>query len=203
MAHIRIGVISVQGDVSEHLGAMRTAMNAHGYEGEVLSIRSVDVLRTVDGVVLPGGESTAIYKLLRDFGLFDVLRERAANHNTPIFGTCAGMVLLASEGDEQVERSGTGLLGLVSAKVSRNAFGRQRESFEGMVDVKGLTKQYPAVFIRAPAYEKVWGEAEILAEIGGMIVLARQRNVLASAFHPELTGDHRIHGMFLEMIGRP
>ena len=131
--------------------------------------------------------------------MFRMLRERAGD-GIPVFGTCAGMVLLASRGDEQVEKTRTELLKLVDADVVRNAFGRQKESFEAEVDVKGLEKPYHAVFIRAPAYTRVSKEVKILSRIGDRIILCRRDNILASAFHPELTGDLRIHRLFLDMF---
>ena len=182
--------------------AMRRAMEAMECPGDVIEIRKVKEFERVHGAILPGGESTTIYRLLRDFELFEPLRRRVLIEKIPVLGTCAGMVLLACEGDEQVERSGTKLLGLVDAKVCRNAFGRQRESFEAPVVIEGMEEPFPAVFIRAPAYERVWGDAKVLASMGDRIILARQDNVLASAFHPELTGDLRLHGIFLNMVRR-
>jgi 5'-phosphate synthase pdxT subunit len=118
----------------------------------------------------------------------------------PVLGTCAGCILLASQGDVDVEKSATRLLGLMNMKVNRNAFGRQRESFETWLDIQGFEVPYRAVFIRAPAIEKVWEKCEALANVGDRIVLASQDNLLAAAFHPELTNDSRIHILFLDMI---
>ena len=193
-----IGVFALQGDVSEHVNAMRRAMDSLGYGGEVISIRKERDLAGVDGAILPGGESTTIYRMLRDFELFEPLRERCVKEKFPVFGTCAGMVLLAKEGDDQVAKTKTRLLGLIDAEVCRNAFGRQKESFETHIDIPGLDTPFPAVFIRAPAYVRTWGETEVLATFKGKVILARQENVLASAFHPELTRDFRIHRLFLD-----
>lgn len=201
MKQLKIGVFALQGDVSEHIGAMKRAMDSLGYGGEVISIRKKRALLEVDGAILPGGESTAIYRLLCEFGLFGLLKERCVNEKLPIFGTCAGMVLMAKEGDEQVTRTNTQLLGLIDAKVRRNAFGRQKESFETNIEIPGLARPFPAVFIRAPAYERTWGKAEVLSTLKDQVVLARQENVLASAFHPELTNDFRVHRMFLDLFG--
>ena len=115
-------------------------------------------------------------------------------------GTCAGCVLLSKEGDEQVERTETELLKLMDMAVDRNAFGRQRESFEVMLDIKGLVGQFPAVFIRAPLITKVWGRCEVLAMHSSGIVMAKQDNLLALSFHPELSGDPRLHEMLLRMV---
>lgn len=196
----RIGVFALQGDVSEHISAMKNAVRSLGYEYEVITIRNKDELESVNAAILPGGESTTIYRLLVNFGLYDLLKERCLDTKMPVFGTCAGMVLLAKEGDEQVRKTETRLIGLVDAKVRRNAFGRQKGSFETAVEIKGLNEPFPAVFIRAPAYEKSWGRAEVLSTFRNNIIMAKQRNVLVSAFHPELTNDIRVHELFLKMV---
>jgi len=137
---------------------------------------------------------------LKNFGLLSSLKYRCIEDRMPIFGTCAGMVLLAKKGDEQVKKTNTELLGLIDARVERNAFGRQKESFESPIEIVGLKTPYPAVFIRAPSYIDTWGDVEVLSRIENKIVLARQGNVLASAFHPELTMDARLHELFLKMF---
>lgn len=196
----RIGVFALQGDVSEHISAMENAVSSLGYEYEVITIRNKEDLKSVRGAILPGGESTTIYRLLVNFGLYDLLKERCGEAGMPLFGTCAGMVLLAKEGDEQVRKTDTRLMGLVNARVRRNAFGRQRESFETTVKIKGLIEPFPAVFIRAPAYETTGKESEVLSSFQNNIIMAKQGNVLVSAFHPELTDDIRVHELFLKMI---
>ena len=197
---LSIGVFALQGDVSEHISAMDRAMKCLGYTGRVIPIRNKDFLEEVDGAILPGGESTTIFRLLRDFKLFDLLKHRCLAEKMPIFGTCAGMVLLAKKGDEQVRKTNTELLGLMDARVDRNAFGRQKESFESLIEIEGLKEPFPAVFIRAPSYIETWGDVKVLSKIENKTVLARQGNVLASAFHPELTMDSRVHQLFLEMF---
>jgi len=196
----RIGVFGLQGDVSEHVSAMKNAVRSLKYDYEVITVRNKTELESVKGAILPGGESTTIYRLLVNFGLYDMLKKRCVQEVMPLFGTCAGMVLLAKEGDELVRKTETRLMGLVDAKVRRNAFGRQKESFETAIEIDGLIKPFPAVFIRAPAYETIWGRAEVLSTFRGKIIMAKQRNVLVSAFHPELTNDIRVHEMFLKMI---
>lgn len=200
MKRKRIGVFALQGDVSEHVLALRKAVGLLGYEYDVISIRNKDQLESVQGAILPGGESTTIYRLLVNFGLYDLLKKRCNEQMLPLFGTCAGMVLCAKVGDELVCKTGTRLMGLVNAKVKRNAFGRQRESFETDVEIKGLDDPFPAVFIRAPAYETIWEPTEILSTFRGKIIMVKQRNVLVSAFHPELTNDTRVHELFLKMF---
>ena len=200
MKTLTIGVFALQGDVSEHISAMKRAMNGLGYAGDVIPVRNKVNLMNVDGAILPGGESTTISRLLKNFGLLSSLKYRCIEDRMPIFGTCAGMVLLAKKGDEQVKKTNTELLGLIDARVERNAFGRQKESFESPIEIVGLKTPYPAVFIRAPSYIDTWGDVEVLSRIENKIVLARQGNVLASAFHPELTMDARLHELFLKMF---
>jgi len=137
---------------------------------------------------------------LKREGIADEIKT-AALAGIPIMGTCAGLVLLAKHGDEQVERTGQPLLELMDIQVNRNAFGRQRESFETLVDFKGFDKPFNAIFIRAPSITGCTNEVEILSKYNEAIVAARQNSILALAFHPELTDDFRIHHFFLKMIG--
>ncbi|KUO42703.1 MAG: glutamine amidotransferase [Hadesarchaea archaeon YNP_N21] len=196
---MRIGVVGLQGDVSEHLDALTRAMQRMGIHGEAIWVNRAWQTDNLDGVIIPGGESTTIGKLMEATGIFEKVRERAKN-GMPIMGTCAGLILLAKKGDEQVERTGQPLLGLMDIKVVRNAFGRQRESFEVYLDIPEFGEEpFECVFIRAPAIEEVWGDVKVLAKFNNEIVAARQRNFLALAFHPELTGDTRAHEYFLKM----
>ncbi len=153
----------------------------------------------MEALIIPGGESTTISKLLIEFGLMDTIVELALG-GVPIMGTCAGCVLLAKKGYEEVERTGTRLLGLMDMEVVRNAFGRQKESFEASLDIKGLDEAYPGVFIRAPLIKNMWGDCKAMASLGDNIVMAAQDNLLAVAFHPELTRDTRVHEMFFDML---
>jgi 5'-phosphate synthase pdxT subunit len=195
---IRVGVVAVQGDVTEHLEAARLALAKYGLEGEVLPVRRRPDLDRADCLAIPGGESTTISKLLQKFDLFDAIVARA--DSMPILGTCAGAILLASEGDEQVEKTETRLFHLMDMAVDRNAFGRQRESFEADLAVKGLETPVHGVFIRAPAITKVWGRCTALSILGEGIVLARQGHLIAAAFHPELSGEYRIHKMLFDSL---
>jgi pyridoxal 5'-phosphate synthase pdxT subunit len=196
---MKAGVISVQGAAPEHVAALKVAMANIGMSGDVVTVRKAKDLDGVSCLVIPGGESTTISKLLRRFDLFDRIID-LAHDGLPILGTCAGCVLLSKEGDEQVEKTETELLKLMDMAVDRNAFGRQRESFEDMLTIKGLDKPFPAVFIRAPLITKVWGRCEPLAMHSSSIVMARQDNLLALSFHPELSDDTRIHEMLLRMV---
>jgi len=198
---MRVGVIGVQGDVSEHVDAVARAMHTFGFKGEAITVRRPEDLARVDALTIPGGESTTISKLLVKLGLFDEIVRRAREEAMPIMGTCAGCILLAKDGGPQAARTGTRLLGLMDMAVDRNAFGRQRESFEAELQVEGLESPFPCVFIRAPAILRTWGDCKPLARYRDKIVLARQGHLIGSAFHPELAGDLRIHRWFLELIG--
>jgi 5'-phosphate synthase pdxT subunit len=195
---VKVGVTAVQGDVSEHLVMVTKAMAEASITGRAIAVRRPDVLEEVDALIIPGGESTTISRLLVKFGLFDNITRRA-EEGMPIMGTCAGCILLAKEGDEQVRMTGTRLLGLMDMAIDRNAFGRQRESFEVELEIQdlGTTK---GVFIRAPAIRRVWAGCRALARFQNLVVMARQDQLLALAFHPELSGSTKIHRMFLEFI---
>ncbi|HEY5538523.1 MAG TPA: pyridoxal 5'-phosphate synthase glutaminase subunit PdxT [Thermoplasmata archaeon] len=196
---MRVGVVGVQGDVSEHVDAVRRAIRSGGYSADAIAVRRLSDLQRVDALTIPGGESTTISKLLVKFGLFEEVHRRA-EAGMPILGTCAGCILLAKEGDDEVSKTGTKLLGLMDMAVDRNAFGRQRESFEADLDVTILDRPFHGVFIRAPAITRTWGRCTPLAKLGDRIVLARQDDLVASAFHPELSGDLRIHEWFLGLV---
>jgi 5'-phosphate synthase pdxT subunit len=195
---MKAGVIAVQGAAPEHVRSLQRAMAAQRITGSVITVRRPEELEQVSCVVIPGGESTTISKLLRRFELHEPLVRRG-KEGMPIMGTCAGCVLLAKEGDEEVERTGTKLLGLMDMGVDRNAFGRQRESFEAPLEIKGMDAPFPGVFIRGPVIRKVWNGCEALASHGDKIVMARQGNLLALSFHPELSGDTRVHEMLLSL----
>jgi len=197
---MRIGVIGVQGDVSEHVDAVARAMKEYGKEGDAIAVRRLADLRAVDGLTIPGGESTTISKLLVKLGMFDEILRRATEESMPIMGTCAGCILLSKDAGLQAEKTRTRLLGLMDMAVDRNAFGRQRESFEADLVVEGLDSPFHCVFIRAPAILRAWGDCKPLARYADKIVLARQGSFIGSAFHPELSGDLRIHRSFLDLV---
>ena len=197
---MRIGVLGLQGAFTEHVDAVREAFEKAGIDGSVASVRRREELEALDGLIMPGGESTTISKLLRAFDLHDLLVRRASEEDFPILGTCAGMILLSKEGDGQVEKTDTRLLGLMDMAVNRNAFGRQRESFEAQLDIKGFDAPVPGVFIRAPAITRTWGRCEALGTLGDFTIAAKQGNRLAIAFHPELTRDTRVHERFVNLV---
>lgn len=181
-----IGVLGLQGAVQEHLNQIE----AIGYQG--VDVKRPEQLDEIDGLILPGGESTTMRRFIDLYGFLEPLKQ----FGKPIFGTCAGMVLLAKElvGAEEAH------LQLIDIKVKRNAFGRQIDSFEADLQVEGMDKTYPAVFIRAPFVEAASLDVEVLASYNGNIVAAKQGHILVTSFHPELTGDPRFMNLFIEMI---
>lgn len=189
-----IGVLALQGDVAEHM-SMLEHLGA-----TPVSVKQVEQLDQIDGLIIPGGESTTIGKLLRRYEMLEPLR-RKIKAGFPVYGTCAGMILLASEID------GAGVdqpsIGGMDIAVQRNAFGRQRESFEADVEVPALGDEpVHAVFIRAPAINSAGVDVDVLGRLpDGKAVVARQGNLLVSAFHPELTNDARMHRYFIDIVG--
>ena len=185
------GVVGVQGNVAEHAEAIERASSAHGEDVVVHQIRRSGTVPDCDLLALPGGESTTISRLIHSEGIAPEIREHVTA-DKPLLATCAGLIVASSDArDERVDE-----LGLVDVTVERNAFGRQADSFEAPLSVAGLEEPFPAVFIRAPAIDDV-GEATVLAEWDGRPVAVRDGPVLATAFHPELTLDSRLHRLAL------
>jgi pyridoxal 5'-phosphate synthase pdxT subunit len=190
----RVGVLALQGDTREHLAALREC------GAEPMTVRRRSELDAVDALVIPGGESTTMSHLLADIGLLEPLRSRLAD-GLPAYGSCAGMILLATEILDAGASGRQALpLGAVDMTVRRNAFGRQVDSFEGDLDFAGLDDPVHAVFIRAPWVERCGAGVQVLARAAGHVVAVRQGPVLATAFHPEMTGDRRIHRLFVDMV---
>lgn len=186
---VRVGVLGLQGAVREHI----RSIEASGAEGVI--IKHKEQLDDIDGLILPGGESTTMRRLIDKYDFLEPLKQ-FGNSGKPIFGTCAGLILLASEivGQEQAH------LGLIDMKVERNAFGRQKDSFEVEIPIKGVADDFEAVFIRAPYIVEVGPNVEVIATYKDKIVAAQQGHYLCSSFHPELTDDHRLTGYFIKMI---
>jgi 5'-phosphate synthase pdxT subunit len=184
----RIGILALQGAFIEHEDSLRKCGACP------IQVRTAQEMEEIEGLIIPGGESTTIGKLMQAYGLDDKIKARHAE-GMPIWGTCAGMILLAKEIDEFEQEH----LNLMDIRVRRNAFGRQVDSFETELDVVGIGRSR-GVFIRAPYVEKVWGEARVLAYHQERIVMVQEGKLLATAFHPELTEDLSIHNYFLEMI---
>lgn len=196
---LKIGILAVQGGVAEH----QHMLESLGVT--TVLVRRKEHLSGLDGLVLPGGESTTISKLLQLGGLFEPLQE-LLRQGLPAYGTCAGMIMLA----EKVEntRSDTPPLGVLPIAVERNAFGRQVDSFEAALDFAGIDGKIPAVFIRAPRVSAVFGDTKVLSVVPGnpeqglpeRIVAVQCGNLLATSFHPEVSGDHRVHKYFLQLV---
>jgi pyridoxal 5'-phosphate synthase pdxT subunit len=185
----RVGVLALQGDFREHLSLLDRIGT------EAVPVKTPAELDSVSALVIPGGESTTIGKMAVRFGMVDPLREAIAT-GKPVYGTCAGMILLANavtEGDQP-------LIGGLDVLVRRNAFGRQNESFESDLEVEGLEEPFHGVFIRAPWIEKVGEGVDVLASVDDHPVMVSQGNILATSFHPELTDDGRIHEMLVDLI---
>ena len=189
---MKIGVLALQGDVAEHIASL-------GDCGVIASgVRSKQEIQSIDALVIPGGESTTIAKLARAFGVFDLIKSRIAS-GMPTYGSCAGMILIADKIlDGGADQEG---FGGIDAQVRRNAFGRQVDSFETDLTFAGISgAAFRAVFIRAPWVESVGTQVEVLASFNGHPVAIRQGHLLATSFHPELTGDNRIHRFFVDQL---
>jgi 5'-phosphate synthase pdxT subunit len=192
---VRAGVVAVQGDVSEHAEAIRRAAEAHDRDTEVVEIRQSGLVPECDVLLLPGGESTTISRLVHREGIAPEIHDHVIA-DKPILATCAGLILVSSDAnDDRVET-----LDLLDVTVRRNAFGRQRDSFEAPLSIAGLDDPFPAVFIRAPAIDEVGDDVTVLATWDGNPVAVRQGPILGLSFHPELTADPRLHDLaFFEM----
>jgi len=187
---LQAGVVAVQGDVSEHARAIERAGAAHGRETNVVEIRESGIVPDCDVLLLPGGESTTISRLVHGEGIAAEIKAHVAD-GKPLLATCAGLILVSTDAnDDRVET-----LDLLDVTIERNAFGRQADSFEAPLDVAGLDDPFPAVFIRAPVVESVGEDVEVLATWEDHPVAVRQGPVIGTAFHPELTPDSRIHDL--------
>jgi 5'-phosphate synthase pdxT subunit len=187
---MNVGVLALQGDFREHLAALaECGVNA-------TPVKTAEEIKSIDALVIPGGESTTISKLAKSFDLFNLIKSRIAS-GLPTYGSCAGMIMVAKSIKDPT--SGQETFGGINIEVERNAFGRQIDSFEEDLEFKGLTgPKFRAVFIRAPWVTKLGEGVEVLSEIDGHAVAVRQGKVLATSFHPELTSDNRIHRYFIE-----
>lgn len=192
---MKVGVLALQGDVREHIQSLLAC------DVEAVAVRRAEEIESIDALVLPGGESTTIAQLAEVFGIFDLIKNKI-KYGMPVYGSCAGMILLAEEIlDAKVGQKSFGGLDIT---VRRNAFGRQVDSFESDIEFNDGSEQLVrAVFIRAPWVEKVSNEVQVLAAINAHPVAVRSKTALATSFHPELTGDHRIHRYFIEQVARP
>jgi 5'-phosphate synthase pdxT subunit len=187
---LKAGVIAVQGDVAEHAAAIERAAARHGERCAVETIRSSGTVPDCDLLLLPGGESTTISRLLAEEGIDEEIRAFAAA-GKPMLATCAGLIVASTDAKDDRVRT----LDVLDVSVDRNAFGRQKDSFEASLDVAGLESPFPAVFIRAPTIDEVGDGVEVLATVEDRPVAVRQDNVVGTSFHPELTEDSRLHGL--------
>ncbi len=185
-----IGVLSLQGDVEEHIDALLAA------KVDARSVKTPEDLAVVDGLIIPCGESTTVGEMLGRFGLSKPLHDRV-KAGMPVWGTCMGMIVLA----KKVQGSSQPTLGLLSIEVKRNAFGRQIESAEVPLEIEGIGgKPFPGVFIRAPWIESAWDDARVMSRLDGKGVMVRQGRILGTSFHPELTDDPRVHRFFAAIV---
>jgi 5'-phosphate synthase pdxT subunit len=192
---MRVGVLALQGDFREHIQSLLAC------EVEAVAVKRAAEIESVDALVLPGGESTTIAQLAEVFGIFELLKSKIKN-GMPVYGSCAGMILLA--GEILDAKAGQKSFGGLDITVRRNAFGRQVDSFESDIAfADGSPELMRAVFIRAPWVERVAGSVQVLATADAHPVAVRSETALATSFHPELTGDHRIHRYFIEQVARP
>ncbi|AEW03587.1 pyridoxal phosphate synthase yaaE subunit [Sulfobacillus acidophilus DSM 10332] len=190
---MRIGILAIQGDVREH------ARHVSRAGGDPVLVRRVDDLAKTDGLIIPGGESTTIGMLMDEYGLLTAIRALAQDNRYPIYGTCAGLILLAKE----VVGPSPARLGLVDITADRNAYGRQIASFEALMDIPVLGEEpFPAVFIRAPKITRLGDGVKPLATYQGTVVMAEEGPYLVSSFHPEMSEDIRVHQYFLEKVAR-
>lgn len=185
----KIGILALQGAYQKHGEVMRSLGQ------EVIYVRTAEELMQVNALILPGGESTTMGKLMNWYGLFEPMRKRI-NEGMPVFGTCAGMILLSKSTDKQKDN----LIALMDIEVERNAYGAQIESFEAKIENTVYNTPISALFIRAPRISKIGNDVEVLAKWEGVPVWVRQKNMLAASFHSELTNDTRVHEYFLKMI---
>lgn len=186
---MKVGILALQGAFLEHKNILDSL------KIDNCLVKTKEQLDDIDGIILPGGESTAMGKLLKDFNILKPLKEKIKN-GFPVFGTCSGMILLA----EKLSNSEVVHLGVMGIEVKRNAYGRQLGSFETEADFKGISKKVKMIFIRAPYVENTKEGVKILATINGNIVAVREKNMLAVSFHPELTNDTSVHKYFLDII---
>jgi 5'-phosphate synthase pdxT subunit len=192
---MKVGVLALQGDVREHISSLLAC------DVEAVAVRRAQEIESIDALVLPGGESTTIAQLAEVFGIFDLIKNKI-NSGMPVYGSCAGMILLA---DQILDaKVGQKTFGGLDITVRRNAFGRQVDSFESDIAFNyGSDQAIRAVFIRAPWVEKIGSTVEVLASVDTHPVAVRSETALATSFHPELTGDNRIHRYFIEQVARP
>lgn len=196
-----IGVLALQGDVEENIKATTDALREINLKGKVISVRYPDEILKVDGLIIPGGESTVMGLLLSiKNGLLDSITKVLQNR-IPIMGTCAGMIVLAKKSyDKVVGNKKQLLLGALDIEIERNSFGRQYDSFESTLEISGIGNDFKGIFIRAPTVISTGSRVQVLSKFDGKIVAVQQENIIGTSFHPELSGDNRMHRLFIELV---
>jgi 5'-phosphate synthase pdxT subunit len=201
MSGISIGVLAVQGDVAENIMATKMALEELGLEGIVNEVKTPEQISDLDGLIIPGGESTVIGTLSMVNGSLKKIKEKIAS-GMPVFGICAGMIMLSKKAkDRVIGEMDQPLLDFLDVKIERNAFGRQKDSFESEISIDkiGISK-FPGVFIRAPSIIETGKNVEVLSKFNEKIIAVKQGNVIGTSFHPELTGDLSLHKYFVNLI---
>jgi len=198
---LNVGVLSIQGDVHENLISTKTAIDELGIDGKVSAVRTPEEISQLDGLIIPGGESTTIGQLSLVNGSLKVLKEKIEN-GMPVLGICAGMIMLSNNAsDRVVGKIDQPLLNILNIKLERNSFGRQKESFESEISLDSINiKKFNAVFIRAPSVSDVGSDVEILSKFNDRIIAVKKGNVIGTAFHPELTEDVSLHKYFINLV---
>jgi len=196
-----IGVLGLQGDVEENIKATTNALKEMNLKGKVLSVRYPEEIMKIDGLIIPGGESTVMGLLIAiKNGLLDAIT-KILQEGLPVMGTCAGMIVLAKKSyDKIVGNKRQLLLGVLDIEVERNSFGRQYDSFESKLNLSGLGNDYKGIFIRAPTVISVGPQVQILSKFDEKIVAVKQENIIGTSFHPELSGDYRMHRLFIQLV---
>lgn len=198
---LNVGVLSIQGDVQENILSTKKALSELSIDGTVTDVKTPDEISQLDGLIIPGGESTTIGQLSLVNGSLKVLKEKIAN-GMPVLGICAGMILLSQTADDRVVgKTDQPLLDILDIKLERNSFGRQRESFEANISMDSIDiPKFNGVFIRAPSVSDTGSDVEVLSKFNERIVAVKKGNVIGTAFHPELTPDTSLHKYFVNLV---
>ncbi len=198
---VTIGILAIQGDVTENIRATTKALEESKIDGQVMPVKTPEEISKVDGLIIPGGESTTIGQLSLVNGALKILKEKIQS-GMPTLGICAGMIMLSKTADDKiVGKTDQPLLDLLDIKLERNSFGRQKNSFESKISLESLKiSDYPGVFIRAPSISEVGQDVEVLSKLNQQIIAVKKGNILATSFHPELTSDSSLHKYFVSMI---
>ena len=198
---LTVGVLSIQGDVQENIISTKAALDELGFDGTVTDVKTPDEISQLDGLIIPGGESTTIGQLSLVNGSLKVLKEKI-DSGMPVLGICAGMIMLSkTANDKVVGKTDQPLLDILDIKLERNSFGRQRESFETDISLDSINiPKFNGVFIRAPSVSEVGSDVEVLSKFNDKIVAVKKGNVIGTSFHPELTEDNSLHKYFVNLV---